>query len=182
VLVAFTAGVGYAVHSPSNDRIKSQWTLRRPPCRHSSCPPSTAAARRVDPVAHGQTLSGTIAGVVTDDQDQVLPGVTVVLTGRQGSNTQVTDGLGAFRFVGLQPGVYSVRAELQGFRPREQQSIDVAIGATVQLRFALPIGTLQEVVQVTAPSIAVTPPRPPPTRRSRRTCCSVCPSRAPTRP
>ena len=100
--------------------------------------------------AEAQTLAGTVSGQVTDQQGQVLPGVTVVLTGRTGSVDQTTDGTGTFRFIGLQPGTYSVRAELAGFRPFEQQNIVVAIAATVQVRAALAVGGIQETVTVSA--------------------------------
>jgi hypothetical protein len=105
--------------------------------------------------ASAQTLTGTIVGQVTDEQGQVLPGATVTLTGRTGSNAQVADAAGEFRFIGLQPGLYSVRAELSGFRPYEQQNIDVSINRTVTLKVTLPIAALTETVQVTAASLLV---------------------------
>ena len=66
--------------------------------------------------SNAQTLSGTITGTVADAQGAVLPGVTVTLTGRTGSQTTVSNDSGEFRFVGLNPGPYSLRAELTGFR------------------------------------------------------------------
>ena len=98
--------------------------------------------------AEAQNLVGTIAGQVTDAQDRALPGVTVVLTGRTGSQEQVSDEAGNFRFIGLNPGEYSVRAELTGFQPFEQRDIVVAIGATVPLRATLQVGGVQEFVVV----------------------------------
>ena len=41
--------------------------------------------------ASAQTQTGTIVGRIVDEQGAVLPGVTVTLTGGQGSQTQVTD-------------------------------------------------------------------------------------------
>ncbi len=102
--------------------------------------------------AEAQNLVGTIAGQVTDSQDRALPGVTVVLTGRTGSQEQVSDEAGNFRFIGLNPGEYSVRAELTGFQPFEQRGIVVAIGATMQVRATLQVGGVQEFVVVAAVS------------------------------
>ena len=79
------------------------------------------------PVA-AQSLVGTVAGTVKDEQGGVLPGVTVTLTGKTGSRTAVTDAEGAYRFAGVDPGTYSVTAELSGFRPKRQDNVDVAIG------------------------------------------------------
>jgi hypothetical protein len=103
----------------------------------------------VSALAGAQTLTGVVSGTVVDQQGQALPGVTVVLTGRTGSNTQIADDAGAFRFIGLQPGEYTVRAELSGFRPFEQR-VSITIGATAQVRATLEVGGLQETVTVSA--------------------------------
>ncbi len=100
--------------------------------------------------ASAQTLTGTIEGKVTDEQGGVLPGATVTLTGPQGSQTTVTDGEGEFRFVGLNPGSYEVKAELSGFVARTTTGLDVSIGRTVSAPLALKVGGLTETVEVTA--------------------------------
>ncbi|MGE5361088.1 MAG: TonB-dependent receptor [Bacteroidales bacterium] len=106
-------------------------------------------------VVNAQTLTGTIAGKVTDEQGGVLPGVTVTLTGKTGSQTQVTDAKGEFRFIGLSPGVYSVKSELSGFRPKEQQNLDVTIGKTIEVPIAMAVGGLTETVDVVANAITI---------------------------
>jgi hypothetical protein len=97
-----------------------------------------------------QTQTGTVEGRVADEQGGVLPGVTVTLTGRQGSQTTVTDSSGEYRFVGLTPGIYEVRAELAGFTTQAVQNIDVGLGKTLQVPLALKVGGLAESVEVTA--------------------------------
>ena len=106
-------------------------------------------------VVGAQTLTGTIIGKVTDEQGGVLPGVNVTLTGRTGSQTQVTDAQGVYRFIGLPPGNYSVKAELSGFRPKEQQNLDITIGKTLDVPLALAVGGVTETVEVVASSINV---------------------------
>ena len=69
----------------------------------------------VPAAARAQTQTGTVEGKVTDPQGGVLPGVTMTLTGARGSQTTVTEGSGDFRFVGLQPDSYRLKAELTGF-------------------------------------------------------------------
>ena len=105
--------------------------------------------------ASAQTLSGTIAGQVVDSQGQVLPGASVTLTGRTGSNTQTTDATGDFRFIGLAPGIYNLRAELSGFQQAEQNGITVSIGSTAQFKLTLNVGGVTENVQVTANVVTV---------------------------
>ena len=76
------------------------------------------------PIA-AQSLTGTVTGTIKDEQGGVLPGVTVTLTGKTGARTGVTDSEGAFRFAGVEPGTYSVTAELTGFRPTQQERVIV---------------------------------------------------------
>jgi hypothetical protein len=70
-----------------------------------------------------------------------LPGATVRLTGGQGTVTMVTGNDGAFNFVLLNPGGYTVRADLQGFQSAEG-TIAVSAGgrAEVELRLGEAIG------------------------------------------
>jgi hypothetical protein len=106
-------------------------------------------------VVSAQTLTGTIAGKVMDEQGGVLPGVTVTLTGSQGSQTQVTDAKGEFRFIGLTPGTYSVKSELEGFRRKEQQGIVVSIGKTADIALPMAVGGLSETVDVVANAVTI---------------------------
>ncbi len=100
--------------------------------------------------ANAQTLTGTIAGKVTDEQGGVLPGVTVTLTGARGSQSTVTDERGEYRFVGLTPGTYEVKAELSGFGPRVERNLDLGIAKTLNVPFAMKVGGLSETVEVVA--------------------------------
>jgi hypothetical protein len=105
--------------------------------------------------AAAQSLTGTIQGKVSDEQGGVLPGVTVTLTGKTGSQTQVTDAQGAYRFIGLTPGAYNVKAELSGFKPKEQSDIDVGISKTVEVPLGLTVGGLAETVDVVANAVMI---------------------------
>ena len=112
---------------------------------------ATLSSVRVD----AQTLTGTVTGTVTDEQGGVLPGATVTLSGTTGDQTQVTGASGEFRFVGLTIGKYSVKAELQGFRIKEQPTFDGGIGKTVDVKLTMAVGGLTENVEVTASPITV---------------------------
>jgi hypothetical protein len=104
---------------------------------------------------HAQSLTGTITGRVLDQQGGALPGATVTVTGKTGSQTQVTDTRGEFRFVGLSVGTYSVLAELPGFSKREEQALDLGIGNTIDLKLELKVSGVSESVQVTASPITI---------------------------
>ena len=95
---------------------------------------------------------GAIAGTVTDASGAVLPGATVTLTSAQGTvggNREVaTDDRGAYQFLRLVPGTYSVKASLQGFRPFTQAGITVNSDQTSRADARLEIGTMEEGIVV----------------------------------
>jgi len=108
-------------------------------------------------MAAAQTLTGTIAGKVVDQQGAVLPGVTVTLTGKTGVKTTVTDAKGEFRFVGLTPGNYDIKSELQGFRTASNQNLDVTMGRSVDVNLSMAVGGMTEVVEVVANAVTIDP-------------------------
>ena len=64
-----------------------------------------------------QAPTGNLYGTVSDNDGELLPGVTVTLTGLGPERTQITDARGQFRFLGLDPGdTYELKAQLEGFR------------------------------------------------------------------
>jgi hypothetical protein len=95
---------------------------------------------------------GAIAGTVTDASGAVLPGASVTLTSAQGTvggNREVfTDERGAYQFLRLVPGTYSVKASLQGFRPFTQEGITVNSDQTSRADARLEIGTMEEGIVV----------------------------------
>ncbi len=107
------------------------------------------------PGAYAQSLTGSIAGTIRDEQGAVLPGVTVTLTGRTGSQQTVTAAGGEYRFPGLEPGVYVVVAELSGFQPTRQENVVVSIASSPTVDIALKVKGPQESVTVLAESPVV---------------------------
>lgn len=97
---------------------------------------------------------GAIGGTVMDETEAVLPGVTVTLSSAQGTiggnQETVSDARGAYQFLRLVPGTYSVRAQLQGFRPVEQPNIVVTSDSTARADIQLRVGEIEEALIVTA--------------------------------
>jgi hypothetical protein len=95
---------------------------------------------------------GAIGGTVMDTSGAVLPGATVTLStaqGTVGSNQEtVTDARGAYQFIRLVPGTYSVRAQLPSFRPVRQADILVTADNTARADLRLDIGALEEAIVV----------------------------------
>src|SRR5687767_12369915 len=105
-----------------------------------------------------QVQTGSILVRVTDAQGGAVPGVTVTLSSPvlvAGTMTGVTDTGGVNRFPSLQPGVYSVKLELQGFRTVIRENVVVQVGQTVPLDLSLSVATVAETVTVTGNSPVV---------------------------
>ena len=103
------------------------------------------------PAAAQGVQTGTIRGVVHDDQGLAVPGVTVTVTSTalQGPRTAVTDTTGAFAFPSLPPGPYSVSFELSGFAPVKRDT-SVALGLVVDQNVTMHAAGVAETVQVVA--------------------------------
>ena len=103
------------------------------------------------PVAAQQGV-GAIGGIVTDDSGGVLPGVTVTLSNPGiigGNQDTVSNDRGAYQFIRLVPGTYSVAAELSGFTRAVQQDVVVNANATARVDLKLATGSVQESITVT---------------------------------
>ena len=112
----------------------------------------------VAPVAgQSQAINGSIEGTIKDASGAVLPGVTVTLhhvdTARD--RVVVTNANGIFRAPLLPLGTFKVSAALEGFKGYEQTGIEVRAGSNIVLNLTLEVGSLTEIVAVTADSAIV---------------------------
>ncbi|MGH3118133.1 MAG: carboxypeptidase regulatory-like domain-containing protein [Gaiellales bacterium] len=105
----------------------------------------------------GASSTGTITGKITDSSEAALPGVTVTLTGPTliGTQTQVSNEQGIYRFPGVPPGTFTVKYELAGFSTLVREGIDVRLGFTATVNVQLAVASLQETVTVTGESPVV---------------------------
>ena len=97
-----------------------------------------------------QETTGQISGRIVDSQGLAVPGATVTVIGPQGTKTVATNGDGRFSLPFLTPGVYTIRAELQGFKAFEQKDVRVVLGQTADIPIAMQLGGVTEVVNITA--------------------------------
>ncbi|MCC6164655.1 MAG: TonB-dependent receptor [Acidobacteria bacterium] len=100
----------------------------------------------------GQGITGRIDGMVSDSQGGVLPGASVTIVNENTGLTvaRVTDGQGIFTVTNLPVGIYTITAELQGFRRQQKTGFDLTADGRLTADFALGVGELSESVDVTA--------------------------------
>ena len=81
-----------------------------------------AALAACVPAALAQNLTGTISGIVADEQGQPVPGATVTVINEATGDARMTttDRSGDFQITNLQPASYTVRVEMPNFRKVER--------------------------------------------------------------
>ncbi len=105
-----------------------------------------------------QTQTGTITGVVTDEQGAVMPGVTVSIQSPAligGTRTAVTNSTGSYLFSQLPPGLYSVVFQLSGFSTIRMEEIDVRVAFVSTVNARMQVAGVEETVTVTGESPVV---------------------------
>ena len=113
------------------------------------------------PIASAQTAGGGIAGKVQDKNNAPLPGVTVSVsnkdTGFDRSTTSGSDG--AFILPSLPVGIYTVKAELEGFATVTVSDVKVNVASTRNLEISMSSSNVQEAITVVdeAPLVQATP-------------------------
>jgi len=99
---------------------------------------------------------GSVVGTAVDTSGAALPGVTVTLKGQGAPRTQVTGADGGYRFIGLDPGSYSMVAELDGFSTVEQPVVNVGLNRTTTLVVTMSTA-VEETITVTSESPLLDP-------------------------
>ena len=102
-------------------------------------------------VASAQTF-GQITGIITDPSAGVLVGATITVTNAQTGTTvtQQANASGVYVFPNVQPGIYTVKVEMDGFKSALQSRVELQTQQTIRLDFRLELGVLSETIEATA--------------------------------
>src|SRR5438128_3137719 len=102
-------------------------------------------------VANAQETRGTIIGHVLDSSGAVVPGAGVTATNVESKVKQktVTNNEGAYEFLYMLPGRYTVSAGAKGFKT-SVQDVQIQIHERTRIDLALEVGAVTEEVRVTA--------------------------------
>lgn len=101
-------------------------------------------------LAQGST--GRISGHVTDSSGAALPDATITLTNTQtsGVRTTVSTNSGDYTFSSVPIGIYTLKAEHQGFKTATSSNLQLQVAQSMAQDFALAVGGVEQTVQVTA--------------------------------
>jgi trimeric autotransporter adhesin len=99
--------------------------------------------------ALSQTFHGGLRGAVRE-AGAVVPGASVTLTNEatNAGRTTQTNHLGEYAFVNVDPGDYTLKVSMQGFKSIENKGIHIGTQQFLTLDFALEVGSLQEAITV----------------------------------
>jgi hypothetical protein len=103
-------------------------------------------------IAWGQTSAATLTGIVQDSTGAVLPNVTVSATNTDRNTTQFTrtNETGGYVLTALNPGNYSISAELAGFRRFAREGVVIQVNQVARIDIRLDLGSVEEAVEVKA--------------------------------
>lgn len=108
---------------------------------------------------YGQTIDyGKLAGTITADTGEPLPGVTVTATSNAligGARSLVTPANGSYAFLNLPIGTYTLTATLPGFKTAIQENINIHADSVRVVNIAMAPGAIEEQITVMAASPVV---------------------------
>src|ERR1700677_4512834 len=110
-------------------------------------------------IALAQAGRGSISGLVNDPAGAVVAGAKVVLLDHATGVTQhtVTSSAGLYTFISLNPGVYEVTANQNGFKTIAKGKVAVTVDQVTEADITLEVGAISETVTVTQGAELVEP-------------------------
>ena len=99
--------------------------------------------------ASAQSFQGGLRGQVKDAQG-VIPGTTVTLVNQANgvSRETVTNEVGEYSFPAVDPGLYTIRASVTGFKTFERKDARIGTQQFLTLDILLEVGTVEETITV----------------------------------
>src|SRR5438067_2493509 len=92
----------------------------------------------------GQSFQGGLRGALKDGGGAIVPGVSISLINEATniSRETVSNGVGEYVFTAVTPGIYTVRAALQGFKTFERKSLTIGTQQFITLDLLMELGTI----------------------------------------
>ncbi len=107
--------------------------------------------------AWAQTGTSSVRGAVIDKTGAAIVGAKVtVINAAQGLHRETaTDGTGAYEFLALSPGSYSLTVESNGFRKFEQKNLQLQVNLPATVNATLDVGSASEIIEVSAQAVTL---------------------------
>jgi hypothetical protein len=104
-----------------------------------------------------QTGTTSLRGTVADKTGGVVQGARVTLSNsvRAVERTSTTSASGAYEFLSIPPGTYSLTVEMTGFRKYHQSSLQLLVDSPATVNMTLEVGATTETIEVTAQAEAL---------------------------
>ena len=102
-------------------------------------------------ITQGQTFQGGVRGILEDVNGGILVGAEIKLENEEigGLRSTVSNATGEYSFANLQPGQYTLSAELVGFAPFVREGLIIGISSWLVVDIALRVGGIEETITVT---------------------------------
>lgn len=108
-------------------------------------------------IVFAQTEKAQLNGVIADGSQAAVPGAQVVVsstvTGTRRTVTTNEQGLYSIPF--LDPGIYDIQVQKEGFRTVQRSAVKLDVAQTATLNFSLEVGAVSDQVTVTAQGVAL---------------------------
>jgi hypothetical protein len=103
-------------------------------------------------VAWSQAASTSLRGTVTDSKGAVLPGADLMLADSQTgiSRSTKTNNIGAYQFLHLPPGDYSITVAAKGFATIKQDSVRLLVDTPATINFTVEVRSETTTIHVQA--------------------------------
>src|SRR5271170_3270821 len=100
--------------------------------------------------AFAQLSTASLSGAVRDSSGAVVPNAKIVLTNVATGveNTATSNGVGAYLFVSITPGTYTVKTSAPSFAEQQVPEFTLTVGQAATIDFALTVGSQSSVVKV----------------------------------
>lgn len=98
-----------------------------------------------------------VTGLITDPNGRSVPGVTVLITNLSTNvvSKTVTNDQGIYRVPSLQPGIYRMTVDKDGFKSIVKSGIELHVQDVASINFELQIGSVNETVTVEAGGLVI---------------------------
>jgi hypothetical protein len=106
-------------------------------------------------VSFAQIDTGSIVGTVRDSSGAAVVSATVTVTNKATNQVQSTqsNASGEYQFIGLRPGVYSVKGAAAGFTTQVVDNLELHVQSRPSIDLTMRVGQIDQVVEVSGGAV-----------------------------